>query len=61
MDLDIDLNADEHEMVLVVDSLDLAQIVAHASKWTGWSATGRLDGYIPVTLTGNSGLKIVKG
>lgn len=58
-DLNIDLNADVHEMVLVVDGLDLAQIVA-LQELDGLSATGRLDGYIPVTLT-NNGIKIEKG
>ncbi|NOY15886.1 MAG: hypothetical protein GXP23_02935 [Gammaproteobacteria bacterium] len=57
--LKIDLNNDKHELVLVVVGLDLARVVA-LQQLDGLSATGRLDGYIPVTIT-NKGIKITKG
>ncbi len=57
--LEIDLNNDEHELVLVVVGLDLAQVVA-MQKLGGLTATGRLDGYIPVTIT-NNGITITGG
>ncbi|GBE46334.1 hypothetical protein BMS3Bbin11_01434 [bacterium BMS3Bbin11] len=57
--LEIDLNNNEHHLVLVVVGLDLAQIVA-MQKIEGLTATGRLDGYIPITIT-NKGIKITKG
>lgn len=49
-DVDIDLNNEKHELVLVVVGLDLAQIVA-LQQLDGLSASGRLDGYIPITIT----------
>ena len=58
-DLEIDLNNDEHDLVLVVVGLDLSQIVA-LQQLEGLTATGRLDGYIPVTITEN-GIKITEG
>ncbi len=58
-DLEIDLNNDEHDLVLVVVGLDLAQIIA-MQQLEGLTATGRLDGYIPVTITEN-GIKITEG
>ncbi|MFW2438786.1 MAG: intermembrane phospholipid transport protein YdbH family protein [Arenicellales bacterium] len=58
-DLEIDLNNDAHDLVLVVVGLDLAQIVA-LQQLEGLTATGRLDGYIPVTITEN-GMKITEG
>jgi len=58
-DLEIDLNNDKHDLVLVVVGLDLAQIVA-MQQLEGLTATGRLDGYIPVTITEN-GVKITEG
>jgi len=57
--LKIDLNADEHDLVLVVVGLDLAQIVA-MQNLDGLTATGRLDGYIPITITSN-GTNISEG
>lgn len=49
-DVDIDLNSEKHGLVLVVVGLDLAQIVA-LQQLDGLSASGRLDGYIPITIT----------
>ncbi|MEA1889405.1 MAG: YdbH domain-containing protein [Pseudomonadota bacterium] len=57
--LEVDLNNSKHELVLVVVGLDLAQIVA-MQQVEGLSATGRLDGYVPVTISEN-GIKITKG
>lgn len=58
-DVDIDLNSDMHNMVLVVVGLDLAQIVA-LQQVDGLSATGRIDGYVPITIT-TEGVKITDG
>ena len=58
-DVDIDLNSDTHNLVLVVVGLDLAQIVA-LQQVDGLSATGRLDGYVPITVT-TEGVKIIDG
>jgi len=58
-DLKFDMNSDSNELVLIVDGLDLAQIV-EMQKLEGLEATGRLDGYIPVTVT-NNGIKITSG
>ena len=58
-DVDIDLNSDTHNLVLVVVGLDLAQIVA-LQQVDGLSATGRLDGYVPITITAD-GVKITDG
>ena len=58
-DLVIDMNSEEHELVLVVVGLDLAQIVA-TQQLDGLSATGRLDGYIPLTITAN-GVRVTEG
>jgi hypothetical protein len=58
-DVDIDLNSDIHNLVLVVVGLDLAQIVT-LQQVDGLSATGRLDGYVPITLT-TKGVKITDG
>ncbi len=57
--LEVDLNNEKHELVLVVVGLDLAQIVA-MQQVEGLSATGRLDGYVPVTISEN-GIKVTKG
>lgn len=58
-DVDIDLNRDMNNLVLVVVGLDLAQIVA-LQQVDGLSATGRLDGYVPITVT-TEGVKISDG
>lgn len=58
-DIDVDMNADEQNLVLLVDGLDLAQIV-DLQDLDGLSVTGRLDGSIPVTISAN-GIKITKG
>lgn len=58
-DVDIDLNSDTHSMVLVVVGLDLAQIVA-LQQVEGLSATGLIDGYVPITIT-SEGVKITDG
>ena len=46
-------------MILVVNGLDISEIVK-LQQLEGLSATGRLDGYIPVTITTN-GVKITEG
>lgn len=58
-DVDIDLNSDIHNMVLVVVGLDLAQIVA-LQQVDGLSATGRIDGYVPITIT-TEGVRVTDG
>jgi len=57
--LELDINNDTQEMVLVAEGLDLAEIV-DMQQIEGLTATGRLDGYIPVTVTDN-GIRISKG
>ena len=58
-DLDFDLNSDNNELILVVVGLDMGQIVA-LQQLDRLSASGRLDGYIPVTITAN-GIKVSEG
>ncbi len=58
-ELKIDMNSDSNDLVLIIEGLDLAQIV-ELQKIEGLDATGRLDGYIPVTVT-NNGIKITSG
>lgn len=58
-DLEIDLNNTEHELTLVVSGLDISEI-ADMQQIEGLSVTGRLDGYVPVTVT-EKGLKIIEG
>jgi hypothetical protein len=58
-DLDVDMNADEQNLILLVEGLDLAQIV-DLQELDGLIATGRLDGSIPVTIT-PKGIKIIAG
>ena len=58
-DVDIDLNGDSHNMVLVVVGLDLSQIVA-LQQVDGLTATGRIDGYVPIHLS-PEGMKITDG
>ena len=58
-DLMIDLNSDDNELILVVVGLDMAQIVA-MQQLDGLQANGRLDGYIPVSITAR-GIKIIDG
>jgi len=58
-DLQFDMNNEEHDLILVVDGLDISEIVK-LQQLEGLSVTGRLDGYIPVTVTEN-GLKITEG
>jgi hypothetical protein len=58
-DLVIDLNDERHELVLVVVGLDVAEIVA-MQQIEGLSATGKLDGYIPVTIT-QKGINVSDG
>lgn len=57
--VDVDMNADEQNLALLVDGLDLEQIV-YLQELGGLSATGRLDGSIPMTITAN-GVKITAG
>ena len=49
-DINIDLNSDHHEFYLVVDGLNLEEIVA-VQQLEGLTATGRIDGFVPVRLT----------
>ncbi len=49
-DLEIDLNEKRYDLVLVVVGLDIAEIVA-MQQIEGLTATGKLDGYIPLTIT----------
>ena len=58
-DLVIDMNDKQHDLVLVVVGLDMAEIIA-MQKIEGLSATGKLDGYIPVTIT-SKGIKVSDG
>ena len=58
-DLTYDLNKDENSLILVAVGLDLSQVVS-MQQVDGLTATGRLDGYIPVTITKN-GIQIDKG
>jgi len=58
-DLLFDMNNEINDVVLVVNGLDMAEI-AELQKLDGLSVTGRLDGYIPVTITTN-GVKITEG
>ncbi|MCK5360570.1 MAG: YdbH domain-containing protein [Gammaproteobacteria bacterium] len=58
-DLEIDLNNTEHELTLVVSGLDISEI-ADLQQIEGLSVTGRLGGYVPVTIT-EKGLKITEG
>jgi hypothetical protein len=46
-DITIDLNSPDNEFVLVVDGLDMEKLV-ELQNVEGLSASGRLDGYIPV-------------
>ena len=55
----LDPNAERHAFTLVVDDLDLAELVALADM-DGLSASGRLSGRVPVTLSAE-GFAIVGG
>lgn len=58
-DLVIDMNDKRHDLVLVVVGLDVAEIIA-MQQIEGLSATGKLDGYIPLTIT-SKGIKVSEG
>jgi hypothetical protein len=53
------MNNEEHDLILVVNGLDISEIVK-LQQLEGLSVTGRLDGYIPVTVTAK-GVKINEG
>ena len=57
--LELDVNADQHNLLFNVLGLDLAQIVA-MQQLEGLAATGLLDGTVPVMLT-SKGFRITEG
>lgn len=57
--LEMDLNADQQNLTLTFDNLDLAKIIA-VQQLDGLSATGRLDGTVPLRIS-PKGIKITDG
>jgi hypothetical protein len=58
-DLYIDMNAENQKLIFIVEGLDLAQIIA-LQQLEGLSASGRLDGYVPISIS-SKGVKISEG
>jgi hypothetical protein len=58
-DLYFDMNAENQELIFIVEGLDLVQIIA-LQQLEGLSASGRLDGYVPISIS-SKGVNIAEG